>query len=86
MGQLAAELLTDEVAAGFSSRSGVMSHGAFEAAEEIWIVVVRRVLFLGFCLGVVSVDAKASLFVDVGVAHGYYDRVDGDIHHDDVEY
>ena len=62
-----------------------MCHGAFEAVEEVWVVIVRRVLFLGFCLGVVGVDAKASFFVDVGVAHGYYDRVDGDVHHDDVE-
>lgn len=53
--------------------------------EEVWIVVVRRVLFLGFCLGVVGVDTEASFFVDVGIAHGYYDRVDGNVHHDNVE-
>lgn len=39
--------------------------------------VVRR--------GVVGVDAEGALFVDVGVAHGYYYRVDGDVHHYYVE-
>ena len=88
VGELAAELLADEVAAGFGAGAGVTvvtSHGAFEAAEEVWVVVVCGVLFLGFGLGVVGVDAEAAFFVDVGVAHGYDDGVDGDVHHDDVE-
>ena len=62
-----------------------MCHSALEAAEEVWIVVVRRVLFLGLCLGVIGVNAEASFFVDVGIAHGYYDRVNGYVHHDNVE-
>ena len=64
-----------------------MSHGAFEAVEDVLVVGVGvgGVLFLGFGLGVVGVDAEAAFFVDVGVAHGYYDGVDGDVHHDDVE-
>ena len=88
VGELAAELLADEVAPGFGAGAGVTvvtSHGAFEAAEEVWVVVVCGVLFLGFGLGVVGVDAEAAFFVDVGVAHGYYDGVDGDVHHDDVK-
>ena len=36
-------------------------------------------------MGVVSIDAQASLFVDVGVAHRYEDRVSGDVHHDYIE-
>lgn len=85
VGKLAAELLADKVAAGFSSRVRVVCHGTFEAVEEVWVVVIGGVLFLGFRLGVVGVNAEAAFFVDVGVAHGYYDGVDGDVHHDDVE-
>ena len=35
--------------------------------------------------GVVSVDAQRAFSVDVGVAHGYDDGVDGDVHYDYVE-
>ena len=105
VGELAAELLADEVAAGFSGSDccsagvgAVVCHGAFQAVEEVLVVVavvggggggvgvvIGGVLFLGFGLGVVGVDAEAAFFIDVGVAHGYYDGVDGDVHHDDVE-
>ena len=85
VGELAAELLADEVPPRFGPGAGAIGHGAFEAAEEVWIVVVCGVLFLDLGLGVVGVDTEAAFFVDVGIAHGYYDGVNGYVHHDDVE-
>ena len=62
VGELAAELLADEVAAGFGGSDrgagvgAVVCHGAFEAVEEVLVVtvvggvvvVIGGVLFLGF--------------------------------------
>lgn len=39
----------------------------------------------GVVFGLVGVDAKTAFFVDVAVAHGDDDGVDGDVHHDYVE-
>ena len=36
-------------------------------------------------VGFISIYPERALFVDVGMAHGYYDRVDGDIHHYHVQ-
>jgi hypothetical protein len=41
---------------------------------------------VGVGYGVLSVDTERTLFVDVGVAHGYHDGVHGNVHHDYVEH
>lgn len=87
VGELAAELLADEVAAGFAVEgllaSGKASVGeaAFEACEEGFLWRGGG----GIDGGVVGVDAEGAFLVDVGVAHRDDDGVDGDVHHDDVE-
>ncbi len=102
VGKLAAELLADEIGAGFGvwggKRVGVRGVVGEEAVEEVaWFEGVDGRGWWGvWCWwrgeggfgdggGVVGVDAQGALFVDVGVAHGYYDGVDGDVHHDYVE-
>jgi hypothetical protein len=44
-----------------------------------------RVCAFFFGWRVVGVDSQTAFFIDVGVAHGYYDGVDGDVHHYYVE-
>ena len=77
--QLTAKLLADEVTSRLRGPS-LIREGPLKAAKE---PLISHGLF--FRVGVVGIDAQASLFVDVGVAHCYEDRVCGDVHHDYVE-
>lgn len=79
MRQLTAQLLADEIRARFGPVSAVGCHAAAEVAEEGTLGVEEA------GVRVVSVDAKAAFFVDVAIAHGDDDGVDGDVHHNYVE-
>ena len=86
VGELAAELLADEVAAGLGGDAcGLVSVGC-KAPFQVSEVGVFRMGSGGGVEGwVVGVDAEGALLVDVGVAHGDDYGVDGDVHHEDVE-
>ena len=61
-------------------RSLLIGQSPLEATEDPFAG-----LCLLICLRVVSIDAQASLFVDVGVADRDQDRVSGDVHHHYIE-
>lgn len=78
MGELALQLLADEVRAGFFDVLG----GEELAAE---FAEVGASLGGGVLRVAVGVDSEAAFFVHVAVAHGDDDGVDANVHHDDVE-
>lgn len=54
---------------------------ALDGAEKSALLLLgddSRVLLFG-------IYAKRAFFIDIGVSHGDYNRVDRDVHHDDVE-
>jgi hypothetical protein len=45
----------------------------------------QRAQFQVFRRRIIAINSETTFFVDIGVTHGYYDGVDGDVHHDYVE-
>lgn len=96
MGQLAAKLLAYEVAASFNSGGlrvvlGVDSHAAFEAGDEGILfaggtldrvgVCAIRVGRVGVGFGIFGIYAETAFLIDIAVAYGDDNGVDGDVHH-----
>ena len=84
--QLAAELLPDEVTAGFFGR-GLPGEAPAQASHELatrGFVAGVVVVVAGPAL--VGVDAQTAFFVDVGVSHRDHYGVHADVHHQDVEH
>lgn len=92
VGELATELLADEVAAALFGAVGLAGRGgegAFQGAEDGggfggggFALGVEGTVGWG---GVFRVDAEGAFFVDVRVADGEGDGEGGDVHHQDVQ-
>lgn len=79
VGDLRPKLLSYKISSGFLGR-GMCCEPASHSFEE------RTLGVLTLLHRIVGIDTQTPFFVDVAVSHSNHHRVDGDIHHDDVEY
>ncbi len=78
--ELAPKLLANEVAARLLLGTGFRGESAFEGTKDLAgrLVWGYRIVF--------SIDTEGSFLVGVGGTHGDGNRVDRNVHHDDIEH